>query len=103
MDAERLAEAVRQTVDAHCYLKTRLVVAEDDVMQECHDDEEAVVSIETLNEEPDTAFFGQRMRPFNLFNDRLYRIEIYQALSISLQTFTTSSMTDCHRMCSCRV
>ena len=79
MDAERLAEAVRQTVDAHCYLKTRLVVAEDDVMQECHDDEEAVVSIETLNEEPDTAFFGQRMRPFNLFNDRLYRIEIYQA------------------------
>ena len=38
-----------------------------------------MVSIETLNEEPDTAFFGQRMRPFNLFNDRLYRIEIYQA------------------------
>ena len=35
--------------------------------------------IETLNEEPDAAFFSQRVHPFNLFNDRLYRIEIYQA------------------------
>ena len=79
MDAERLAEAVRQTVDTHCYLKTRFVMVEGDVMQERHDDEKAVVSIETLNEEPDAAFFSQRVHPFNLFNDRLYRIEIYQA------------------------
>ena len=79
MDAERLADAVRQAVDAHSYLKTRLVVAEGDVMQERHDDEEAVVSIQTIQEEPDMAFFSQRMRPFDLFKDRLYRIEIYQA------------------------
>ena len=79
MDAERLAEAVRQAVDAHSYLKTRLVVAEGDVMQERHDDEEVVISIQTLQEEPDMEFFGQRVHPFDLFNDRLYRIEIYQA------------------------
>ena len=58
---------------------TRFVMVEGDVMQERHDDEKAVVSIETLNEEPDAAFFSQRVHPFNLFNDRLYRIEIYQA------------------------
>ncbi len=78
-DPERLAEAVRQAVDAHSYLKTRLVVAEGDVMQERHDDEPPVVSIETLTVEPDTAFFARRMRPFDLFNERLYRIEIYKA------------------------
>ena len=79
MDVNRLAEAVRQAVDAHSYLKTRLVVAEGDVMQERHDNEQPVVSIQTLQDEPDMAFFSQRMRPFDLFNDRLYRIEIYQA------------------------
>ena len=79
MDVNRLAEAVRQAVDAHSYLKTRLVVAEGDVMQERHDNEQPAVSIQTLQEDPDMAFFSHRMRPFDLFNDRLYRIEIYQA------------------------
>ena len=96
MDAERLAEAVRQTVDAHCYLKTRLVVAEDDVMQECHDDEEAVVSIETLNEEPDTAFFGQRMRPFNAYDFALYeqamkQTPVYEQAQQYFETLTASA------------
>ena len=78
MDVERLAQAVRQAVEAHSYLKTRLTIAKGDVMQERHDEEEAVVSIHTLDKEPDMPFFSKRMQPFDLFNDRLYRIEIYQ-------------------------
>lgn len=77
-DAKKLRDALVQVVDAHPYLKTRLSMKGDDVVQLRLDDEPAVVELTELNEEPTTAFFRSRVRPFDLFRDRLYRMEVYQ-------------------------
>ena len=79
MDAARLVEALRQAIDAHNYLKTRLVLQEGNVLQQRHDDEPAVVTLTTVEETPDMAALQQRVRAFDLFYDRLYRIEVIQA------------------------
>ena len=79
IDTERFMAALKATVEAHSYLKTRLVMADGDVMQQRHDDEETVITLQKLDEEPATDFFQQLVKPFNLFTDRLYRIVVYQA------------------------
>jgi amino acid adenylation domain-containing protein len=78
MDAEFLATALRKVVDAHSYVKTRFVRRDGDVMQMRRDGEPAMVSVTTLDSEPDTTFFQERVRPFNPFEDDLYRLEIYR-------------------------
>ena len=45
MDAEKLAEALRKVVDAHCYIKTRFVIHDGEVMQQRRDDEPALQSV----------------------------------------------------------
>lgn len=75
-DASRLAGALRATVDVHSYLKTRLAMADGAVMQERHDDEPAEVILTTLDHEPGEAYFQEKVRPFDLFKDRLYRLEL---------------------------
>ncbi|MCR5650212.1 MAG: amino acid adenylation domain-containing protein [Lachnospiraceae bacterium] len=72
-----LAEAAKAVVNAHAYLKTVFVYANDDVMQKRSDEDEAQVNVQILDRAPDKDFFKSRIRPFNLFTDRLYRIEIY--------------------------
>ena len=77
MDAEKLAEALRKVVDAHSYVKTRFVIHDGEVMQHRRDEEPAQVSVTHLEHEPDTAFFQSRVRPFNPFEDDLYRLDVY--------------------------
>ena len=77
-DAEQLRDALVKIVEAHPYLKTRLAMKGDDVVQLRLDDEPVVVDLTVLNEEPTAEFFRSRVRPFNLFNDRLYRMEVYK-------------------------
>ena len=76
-DAERLCLALKTVVNAHPYLKTRFVQHEGDVMQIRRDEEEPELLVETLSEQPDEAFFQSRVRPFDLYNDTLYRLEVY--------------------------
>ncbi|MGX8695876.1 MAG: amino acid adenylation domain-containing protein, partial [Prevotella sp.] len=76
-DADGLAEALRQVVDAHSYIKTRLARHEGSVVQLRRDNAPVQVSVTRLDSEPDSVFFQQRVRPFDLFNDNLYRLEIY--------------------------
>ena len=76
-DPKALSDAIVRAVDAHPYLKTRLAEHNDQVMQQPHEDEKAEVTVVSLDHEPDSAFFQSRIRPFDLFNDRLYRFEIY--------------------------
>ena len=76
-DPQKLQAAVSKAVDAHPYLKTRLAFQDGTVMQQPHEDEKTEVTVATLEKEPDSAFFQSRIRPFDLFNDRLYRFEIY--------------------------
>ncbi len=77
MDVEALVGALKATVNAHSYVKTRFVMRDGDVMQQRRDDEPVKVTVTTLDKEPDTAFFQARVRPFNPFNDDLYRLEVY--------------------------
>ena len=77
VDVESLRSALIAVVNAHPYLKTRLAERDGDIVQLRLDDEEVVVDTYTLTEKPDSRFFQQRVRPFDLFNDRLYRFEIY--------------------------
>lgn len=77
VDVECLMESLRQVVNAHAYMKVRLERHEGEVMQHRCDDAEPKLMCETLGEMPDATFFQQRIRPFNLLEDALYRIEVY--------------------------
>ncbi|MCQ2303479.1 MAG: amino acid adenylation domain-containing protein [Bacteroidales bacterium] len=76
-DAETLRQALLTVVNAHPYIKTRLAEREGEVVQLRLDSEPAVVDVFRIEQKPDASFFQQRVRPFDLFNDRLYRLEIY--------------------------
>jgi amino acid adenylation domain-containing protein/non-ribosomal peptide synthase protein (TIGR01720 family) len=78
-EADRLADAITSAVNAHSYLKMRLAINNGEVMQQPHDDEPVNVTVTELTSEPDLDFFQSRVRAFNLFNDTLYRFEIYKA------------------------
>ncbi|MBR0284632.1 MAG: hypothetical protein IJQ78_05415, partial [Selenomonadaceae bacterium] len=77
VEGETLVSAVKAALSAHGYLKTRFVYADGDVMQERRDEEEPSVSLTELAKEPDGAFFQSRILPFDLFDHRLYRMEVY--------------------------
>ena len=76
-DAEALASALRKAVDAHSFLKSRFDTRDGDIVQVPHDEEPVEVSITKLSQAPDMAFFRSRVFPFDLFADRLYRLEVY--------------------------
>ena len=78
VDATRLRDALIQVINAHPYIKTHFIQKDGDVMQLQLDGDEPVVTVETIDFEPDHEFFQKRVRPFDLFRDRLYRFEIYQ-------------------------
>ncbi len=79
IDAHKLIDALRDTVDAHSYIKTRMAYFNGDVCQYRRDEEPVEVLFTELNEEPDKEFFQSRVRPFDLFNDNLYRFEVYKS------------------------
>lgn len=79
--AEQLLHAVTTVINAHPYLKTHLMVKDGDAMQKRRDDAPAEVTVTVLDYEPDTDFFQQRVRPYNILGDTLYRLEIYQSPS----------------------
>ena len=76
-DPGLLADALRQVVQAHSYVKTRLAEHEGGVVQLRRDDAPVQVTVTPLGSEPGRDFFQQRVRPFTLFDDDLYRLEIY--------------------------
>ena len=77
VDAETLRRALTAAIEAHPYLKTRLDMRDGDVVQLRLDDEPVEVSVTALTEEPTLSFFQSKVRPFDLFHDRLYRLDLY--------------------------
>ena len=77
VDVEKLTACLKQVVDAHPYMKVRLERHEGEVMQRRCDDAKPEVTAVALTEEPSNEFFQQRIRPFNILDDNLYRIEVY--------------------------
>jgi len=76
-DAQKLYDALSQVINAHPYLKTRFVQHDGDIMQIRRDEEPVEILMQELTKSPDKAFFQSRVRPFNLYADTLYRLEIY--------------------------
>ena len=79
IDASRLCDALTKAIDAHPSMKTRLVMYNGDVHMIRRDREPAVVTLETIDFDPSKDFFQKLVKPFDLFNDRLYRIKVYQS------------------------
>lgn len=79
-DAERLKDAVMKAVEAHPGLMTRMIWRNGDVMQEPHGVEDFHIEITELDKMPDAAFFQSKIRPFHLYNDVLFRCEIFKYL-----------------------
>ena len=77
--AEQIHDALIKVLEAHPYLKTRLVKKDGDVMQQRRDDAPVTISMTTLSHEPTRDDFEQRVRPFNLLEEDLYRLEIIQS------------------------
>lgn len=78
ISADELQDVLVKVIDAHPYIKTRLAEKDGGVVQLRLDNETAVVEIIDIDRRPDVAFFQSKVRPFDLFNDRLYRLEIYR-------------------------
>ncbi len=79
-DAEKLKKAVLEALKAHPGLLTRMIWRNGDVMQQPHSDVEFDIKITELEKMPDTDFFQSLIRPFDLFNDQLFRCEIFTYL-----------------------
>ena len=79
--AEDLLKAVKAVVAAHPYLKAHLVLKDGDVLQQRRDDAPDDIVFKTLDFEPDADWFQERVRPYNIFTENLYRLEIYQSPS----------------------
>ena len=78
-DADRMVHALRQTVDAHCYMKTRLTNKDGKLVLERHDDEAIEIAKTVSDVEPTINDFQQRVRPFQLLDQPLFRIEVISA------------------------
>ena len=79
-DVERLRDAVLKALEAHPGMMTRMVWRNGDVMQEPHGPEDFHIEITALDRMPDADFFQSRIRPFHLYNDVLFRCEIFTYL-----------------------
>ena len=74
-DAKRLARAVSTVINAHAYLKTRFSYEQGVLVQRLVK-EEAQVRCTILETEPELSWFQEKVRPFDLLHDRLYRAEV---------------------------
>ena len=76
IDADRLVNALKQVVNAHPYLKSRLLEIDGEVVLQRNDQEPVEVKVSALGEEPDDVYFQERVLPFHLSGDQLYRFEV---------------------------
>ena len=76
IDADRMVEALKLTVNAHPYLKSKLMVENGEVVLQRNDQDPVDVKVCELNEEPDHVYFQKRVLPFHLLGDQLYRLEV---------------------------
>lgn len=75
VDLERLKSALEQTIEAHPYLKVQLFMDEDgEIRQRRNDTLPAKVTIK------DDLDMEQLVRPYGLFQEPLYRFEIYRTM-----------------------
>ena len=76
IDADRMIEALRRTVNAHPYLKSKFVSIDGKIVLQRQDEESVEIFVSEVGTEPDDAYFHQRILPFNLLGGQLYHIEV---------------------------
>ena len=84
IDADRMVNALKQVVNAHPYLKSKLIEVDGEVVLQRNDEATVEVKVSKLSEEPDNAYFQKRVVPFHLMSDQLYRLEV---LKTPLKTY----------------
>ncbi|MCL2005147.1 MAG: amino acid adenylation domain-containing protein [Planctomycetaceae bacterium] len=77
-DAGRLHEAFRRVIEAHPYVKTRLARKDGEIVQTRRDSDPVEISIQECSEEVFMERKRRFARPFDLFGESLYRIEIFK-------------------------
>ena len=75
IDIDRLKSAVEQTIQAHPYLKVQLFMDDEGEIRQRRDD--SLPAEVTIKDDMD---MEQLVRPYGLFNEPLYRFEIYRTL-----------------------
>ena len=76
IEANRMVNALKQTVNTHPYLKSKLMDVNGEVVLQRHDQAPVEITVSELNEEPHNTYFQKRVRPFHLLGDPLYRLEV---------------------------
>lgn len=77
VDPILLRKALEKVLSAHPYLKVQLEMRNGEIRQVRYDEKPIFIPINELNIEPGSDFFQQCVRPFNLIENQLYRIDIY--------------------------
>ena len=76
IEAGRMVKALKQSVNAHPYLKSKLVKVDGEVVLQRHDQDPVEVKLSELRKEPDIAYFQKHAHPFHLLGEPLYRLEV---------------------------
>ena len=76
IDPDRLVNALKQVVNAHPYLKSKLIEINGDVVLQRNDEDKVEIKVSELSEEPEKAYFQKIVLPFHLLGDQLYRFEV---------------------------
>ena len=79
IDADWMVNALKQVVNAHPYLKSKLIEVDGEVVLQRNDEDTVEVTVSELCEEPDKTYFQKRVLPFNLLSNQLYRLEVLKA------------------------
>ncbi|WP_458402649.1 amino acid adenylation domain-containing protein [Methanobrevibacter sp.] len=80
IEAEKLKEAIIKTIEAHPYLKTRIVINDDGELKQkrCDDaaiDEIEIVEVDSISEEE---IIENDVRAFSFDDEQLFRVKIYK-------------------------
>ncbi|MEG1999268.1 MAG: condensation domain-containing protein, partial [Bacteroidales bacterium] len=78
IDVGQLKDAIILVIEAHRYIKTTLALKGDEVVQLRREDAPISVLLFETEERNMNSVFKKFVRPFNLFGDNLYRIEIHK-------------------------
>ena len=81
VDSEKLKEAVIKTIEAHPYLKTRIVTSEDGSLRQQRNDDASIDEIEIVkvNSISDDEIIKNDVKAFYFEDNQLFRFKIYDA------------------------
>lgn len=77
IDPQHIKQSVLNVLDNHLFLKAKLEMVDDNLMYVRRDDYYPEIDIVKLNEKPNKEFFEKLVKPFDLFDETLFRCKIF--------------------------